>query len=133
MLSDYVEKIMRGGITNFAKEAQKTPYESQLLISWDDYNQKPKYKSLIQDGTSREVTFNQILNVKFDMLNREAIVGQFITGVLDRYSKEMSCMMRECFVLIFLEQTSAEEDELRLYLYKGKEKIRELELEQLLM
>jgi hypothetical protein len=133
MLIEYVEKIMRGGITNFAKQEDKTPYESQLLITWDDANQKPLYKSLIQNSTSRPVTFNQILNVKFDMLNREAIVGQFITGVLDRYSKQMDCMMSQCFVLIFLEQTSEEDDELKLYLYKGKEKIRELELEQLLM
>ena len=133
MLSEYVEKIMRGGITNFAKQAGKTPYESQILITWDDANQKPKYKKLIQDLGSEEVTFNQILNVKFDMLNREAIVGQFITGILDRYSRELNCLMSQCFVLIFLEQTSEEEDELRLYLYKGSEKIRELELEQLLM
>ncbi len=133
MLSEYVEKIMRNGITNFAKQATRSEQEVQLLITWDDANQSPKYKKLVNGLPSEEVTFNQILNVKFDMLNRAAIVGQFITTTLDRYSKELNCMMNQAYVLISLEKTGEEEDELKLYLYRGKEQIKELELEQLLM
>lgn len=133
MLSEYVEKIMRNGISNFAKQASKSEQEVQLLITWDDTNQCPKYKKLVSGLPSEEVTFNQILNVKFDMLNRGAIVGQFITTTLDRYSKELNCMMSQAYVLIALEPKGEDEDELKLYLYRGKEQVKQLELEQLLM
>jgi len=133
MLVEYVEKIMRNGISHFAKEASKSEQEVQLLITWDEANECPKYKKLIQGQPSEDVTFNQILNVKFDMLNRAAIVGQFITKTLDRYSKEFEYPMNRVFVLISLERISEDEDELNLYLYRGMEQVKKLDLEQLLM
>jgi hypothetical protein len=132
MLTEYVEKIMRNGISNFAKQASKSEQEVQILITWDDNNQCPKYKKLIIGLMSEEVTFNQILNVSFDMLNRGAIVGQFITTTLDRYSKELNCMMSQAYILIALEKRGQDDDELCLYLYRGKEKVKQLDLEQIL-
>jgi hypothetical protein len=133
MLSEYVEKIMRNGIRNFANKASKREQDVQILIAWDDSNNCPKYKRLISGEPTQEVTFNEILDVKFDMLNRGAIVGQFITNTLDRYSKEMNCMMSQAYVIIALELKGVDEDELKLYLYKGKEQVKQLDLEQLLM
>jgi hypothetical protein len=132
MLTEYVEKIMRNGISNFAKEASKSEQDVQILITWDDANQCPKYKKLVSGEPSQEVTFNQILNVSFDMLNRAAIVGQFITTTLDRYSKELNCMMSQAYILIALETRGQDDDELCLYLYRGKEKVKQLDLEQIL-
>lgn len=130
MITEYVEKIMRNGINNFSQELSKSPQEVQILIYWDAEEEKPKYKKMVQGEKSEIVTFNQILNVRFDMMNREAICGNFITGTLQRYSKELSCEMSNLFVVIYL--IDDEEKDVRLYLYKNSEAIKEIELEEIL-
>jgi hypothetical protein len=130
MITEYVEKIMRNGINNFSQELNKSPKEVQILIFWDAEEEKPKYKKMVQGEKSEVVTFNQILNVRFDMMNREAICGNFITGTLQKYSKELSCEMSNLFVVIYL--VDDEEKDVRLCLYKNSEAIKEIELEEIL-
>jgi len=130
MITEYVEKIMRNGINNFSQELNKSPQEVQILIFWDAEEEKPKYKKMVQGEKSEVVTFNQILNVRFDMMNREAICGNFITGTLQKYSKELSCEMSNLFVVIYL--VDDEEKDVRLCLYKNSEAIKEIELEEIL-
>jgi hypothetical protein len=130
MITEYVEKIMRNGINNFSQELNKSPQEVQILIFWDAEEDKPKYKKMVQGEKSEVVTFNQILNVRFDMMNREAICGNFITGTLQKYSKELSCEMSNLFVVIYL--IDDEEKDVRLCLYKNSDAIKEIELEEIL-
>lgn len=130
MITEYVEKIMRNGINNFSQELNRSPQEVQILICWDAEEEKPKYKKMVQGEKSEVVTFNQILNVRFDMMNREAICGNFITGTLQKYSKELSCEMSNLFVVIYL--VDDEEKDVRLCLYKNSEAIKEIELEEIL-
>jgi ABC-type sulfate transport system substrate-binding protein len=130
MITEYVEKIMRNGINNFSQELNKSPQEVQILIFWDAEEEKPKYKKMVQGEKSEVVTFNQILNVRFDMMNREAICGNFITGTLQKYSKELSCEMSNLFVVIYL--VDDEEKDVRLWLYKNSDAIKEIELEEIL-
>jgi len=132
MIQEYVEKIMRDGINNFAVKHEKTIDEVQILISWNEDEQKPNYKKMIQGEGSIPVTFNQILDVRFDMMNREAICGSFITKTLDRFSKELSCMMSNLFVVIYLVATDEGED-VKLHLYRGSEAIKEIILEEILI
>jgi hypothetical protein len=130
MITEYVEKIMRNGINNFSQELSKSPQDVQILIYWDAEEEKPKYKKMVQGEKSEVVTFNQILNVRFDMMNREAICGNFITGTLQKYSKELSCEMSNLFVVIYLVED--EEKDVRLFLYKNSDAIKEIELEEIL-
>lgn len=130
MITEYVEKIMRNGINNFSQELSKSPQDVQILIYWDAEEEKPKYKKMVQGEKSEVVTFNQILNVRFDMMNREAICGNFITGTLQKYSKELSCEMSNLFVVIYLIED--EEKDVRLFLYKNSDAIKEIELEEIL-
>jgi len=64
------------------------------------------------------------------MMNREAICGNFITGTLQKYSKELSCEMSNLFVVIYL--VDDEEKDVRLWLYKNSDAIKEIELEEIL-
>ncbi len=131
MITEYVEKIMRNGINHFSQELAKSNQEVQLLIFWDAQEEKPKYKKLVQGSKNEIVSFNQILNVRFDMMNREGICGNFIAKTLDNFSKELSCEMTELFIIIHLEPSEDIED-VKLHLYKGQKLIQELDLEQIL-
>ena len=131
MITDYVEKIMRNGIDHFSKELNKSNQEVQLLIFWDAEEEKPKYKKLVQGSSNEIVSFNQILNVRFDMINREGICANFISKTLERFSKQLECPMTELFIVIHLEP-SEEVDDVKLHLYKKQNLIQELDLEQIL-
>ena len=132
MIQEYVENIMRNGINNFATKHEKTIDEVQILISWNEEEQRPNYKKMIQGEGSIPVTFNQILDVRFDMMNREAMCGSFITKTLDRFSKELDCAMSNLFVVIYLMATD-DGDEVKLHLYRGNEAIKEIILEEILI
>jgi len=131
MLTEYVEKIMRNGINHFSEELKKSNQEVQLLIFWDAEEEKPKYKRLVQGSPSEVVTFNQILNVRFDMMNREGICGNFITSTLQRFSQGLNCAMTELFIVINLEP-SEDIENVKLHLYQKQILIQELDLEQIL-
>jgi hypothetical protein len=131
MITDYVEKIMRNGIDHFSKELNKSNQEVQLLIFWDAEEEKPKYKKLVQGSSNEIVSFNQILNVRFDMMNREGICANFISKTLERFSKQLECPMTELFIVIHLEPNE-DVDDVKLHLYKKQNLIQELDLEQIL-
>ena len=130
MINEYVEKIMRNGITHFAEQLQKPTADIQILILWDKDTESVKYKKMIRGGESVYIKFNEILNVKFDLMGREGICGNFITNTLRKYSKEYSCEMSELFVVIYLMEE--EEKDIRLFLYRNSEAIKEIELEEIL-
>jgi hypothetical protein len=131
MITDYVEKIMRNGIDHFSKELNKSNQEVQLLIFWDAEEEKPKYKKLVQGSSNEIVSFNQILNVRFDMMNREGICANFISKTLERFSNQLECPMTELFIVIHLEPNE-DVDDVKLHLYKKQNLIQELDLEQIL-
>lgn len=131
MVQEYVENIMRNGIKNFASKHQKTIDEVQILILWNEEEQRPNYKKMISGEGSFPVTFKEILDVKFDMMNREAMCGMFITKTLERYSKELQCAMSSLFVIIYLHESEDFED-VKLHLYRGSEAIKEINLEEIL-
>jgi hypothetical protein len=130
MINEYVEKIMRNGITHFAEQLQKPTADIQILILWDNDSDSVKYKKMVRDSESAYIKFNEILNVKFDLMNREAICGNFITNTLRKYSNEFSCEMSHLFVVIYLMEE--EEKDIRLFLYRNSEAIKEIELEEIL-
>jgi hypothetical protein len=130
MINEYVEKIMRNGITHFAEQLQKPTADIQILILWDKDSDSVKYKKMVRGSESVYVKFNEILNVKFDLMNREAICGNFITNTLKKYSNQFSCEMSHLFVVIYLMEE--EEKDIRLFLYKNTEAIKEIELEEIL-
>ena len=130
MINEYVEKIMRNGITHFAEQLQKPTADIQILILWDKDTESVKYKKMIRGGESVYIKFNEILNVKFDLMGREGICGNFITNTLRKYSKEYSYEMSELFVVIYL--LEEEEKDIRLFLYRNTEAIKEIELEEIL-
>lgn len=132
MVAEYVQGIMQKGIRNFAKQLKRPNDEVQLLISWNAEEGRPRFRKMVVDMPHQDITFNDVLGVKFDMFNREEMVRTFITKTMENYSEELDCPKEHLFILISLTENIEEQDELKLFLYKGNEQIKELHLEQLL-
>jgi hypothetical protein len=135
MINDYVENIMRNGINNFAEELEISNKQVQIMILWSEEEERPKYKKITSTGVIEPITFNQILKVKFDLMNREFICANFIAKTLAKFSKELNCPMKELFVMICLEDVVEEEVEIeaiKLYLYHKTKLIQPIVLEEIL-
>lgn len=132
MVAEYVQGIMQKGIARFAKELKRPNDEVQLLISWNSDEGRPRFKKMVVDMPHQDITFNDVLGVRFDFLNREQIVNAFITKTMQTYSEELECYKEQLYIVIALLEDAEGNDELKLHLFKGNEKIKELQLEQLL-
>lgn len=104
------KNIMANAIKNFAKESNLDIKEVQFLISTDDEKScTPKYRFLIKHKPQREVSFNEILNVKVDFLGREMIASPFIANTIRRLSKENECSTLDVNVLIYSQDPDVKE------------------------
>ena len=132
MVAEYVKGIMQKGIARFAKELKKPNEEVQLLISWSADEGRPRFKKMVVGMPNQDITFNDVLGVKFDFLNREQIVNDFITKTLESEAEQLQCYKEQLFIVIALFEDEEGFDEVKLQLFKGGESIKELQLESLL-
>jgi len=132
MVAEYVKGIMQKGIARFAKQLKKPNEEVQLLISWSADEGRPRFKKMVVGMPNQDITFNDVLGVKFDFLNREQIVNDFITKTLESEAEQLQCYKEQLFIVIALFEDAEGFDEVKLQLFKGGESIKELQLESLL-
>jgi hypothetical protein len=115
-LEKQTQKIMREAIERYAKENDVSNERVQLLIYTDNPDLEPKYKVLLDNKPLKEVSFNEILNVKLDFLGREFIATPFITSTIKRLMNESSCEFNEVNVLIYPKDKT---ENINLYFFVG--------------
>jgi len=120
---------MLKAIKNFAKEFEVAETKTQLMIQSSDEQCTPTYKVLVDNKVKREVTFNQILNVKLDFLGREIISTPFISSSLRKLRREQGCGWEDVSVLIYIQK---EEQEVpNLYFFEGIKPIKPITFDYL--
>lgn len=130
MIGQIVETTMRKALLRLAKERGTPANENQIIIGWNAERECLKYY-IVGGSGSKKVTFNEILSVRFDLMNREFVVSEFITKKFDSFSKTYKCEKKSLFVYIFLE--NGNDDDIKLCLYKGANKVKNIELEELFL
>ena len=93
--------VMLNAISNFSKEYEVSELETQLMIRATDSDCTPKYQVLVNNKFKKDVTFNEILNVKLDFLGREHIVSPFIARSLRKLRNEHKCEVDKMSILIY--------------------------------
>lgn len=122
-------EIMLKAIKNFAKEFEVAETNTQLMIQSSDEQCTPTYKVLVDNKVKKEVTFNQILNVKLDFLGREIISTPFISSSLRKLRREQGCGWEDVSVLIYIQK---EEQEVpNLYFFEGIKPIKPITFDYL--
>jgi len=121
------KEIMLKAISNFSKEFEVDTTKTQLMILASDDNCSPKYQVLLNNKVVRDVTFNEILNVKLDFLGREMIASPFIAGSLRKLRNEQECSWEEVKVLIYKQKE--EQDSPNMYFFKGNKPIKPITMD----
>jgi len=114
-LESQTKKIMKAAIERYAEEQKVESDKVQLLIYTDNPDCEPKYKVLVHNKPLKQVSFNEILNVKLDFLGRELIATPFIKSSLKKMIRQTNCSYEEANVLIYT--SNNEEDSIKLYFF----------------
>ena len=119
--------IMLSAINNFSKEFEVETTKTQLMIKASDENCTPKYQLLLNNKVVRDITFNEILNLKIDFLGREMIATPFIASSLRKLRNEHECGWEEVNVLIYKEKQ--EQDFPNMYFFQGSKPIKPITMD----
>lgn len=121
--------IMLNAIKNFSKEYDVAETKTQLMINASDENCTPIYKVLVDNKVKKQVTFNEILNVKLDFLGREIIATPFIASSLRKLRREQGCGFEDLNILIYKQK----EDQAipNLYFFEGVKPIKPITFDYL--
>lgn len=101
MLVEQTTRTMRSAIERYAKENNVSNSGCQLTIRALNEECDPYYEVLINWKPLKRVTFNEILNVKFDLLARELMATPFIRNSLKRLLQEKGIAWDKVSVYIY--------------------------------
>lgn len=117
------------GLLNFAKELGASPKEVQLVISAKDTEGIPKYSVLSKYKHVKEVTFKQILNLKIDMLQREAVAEPFLQKALQNIAKQSKTDLMKLQIMII--STDEKAEQMKYFIYGDFKLIKEITIEHI--
>tara|TARA_R110000803_G_scaffold110211_1_gene178595 strand:- start:550 stop:972 length:423 start_codon:yes stop_codon:yes gene_type:complete len=80
--------VMLDAIKRYAKEYETNETNAQIMIKAIDSNCSPSYLLLINNKIVKQITFNEILNVKIDFLGREFMASPIIASALRRLKNQ---------------------------------------------
>ena len=126
-LQKSTKDIMLSAINNFSKEFEVETTKTQLMIKASDENCTPKYQVLLNNKVVRDVTFNEILNLKIDFLGREMIATPFIASSLRKLRNEHECGWEELNVLIYKQKE--EQDSPNMYFFQGSKPVKPITMD----
>ena len=116
------EDIMINAINRFAKSYNIESTKTQLMIKASDEDCAPRYQLLLNNRFEKDLTFNEILNVKLDFLGREIIATPFIASSLRRLRREHPCDYRDVNILIY--KAKEENKNPSLYFFEGTKAVK---------
>lgn len=117
--------VMLKAISNFSKHYEVSELDTQLMIRATDNDCTPKYQVLVHNKHKKDVSFNEILNVKLDFLGREHIVSPFIASSLRKLRNEHNCEVEDMSILIY--KREADTTKPYLYFFEGTKAIKPID------
>ena len=123
------KSVMANALMRYANENNTDYTQSQILICSDSPECTPSYKILKNHKILKDVTFNDLLNVKIDFLGRELVATPFIKNCIKRITKENSCNFNEVNVLVYSKDQECKK--IKLYLFIGTTPTKEITFDYL--
>lgn len=103
MIEGIVNKIIIGGIKNFAKNFDTTEDKTQIRIYYNE-NGQVAYDACVNWQPKDQVSFKQILNKKLDLLGYEQLSTPIFEKSLVRFSEQLQIKKSEISVFIFYQK-----------------------------
>jgi hypothetical protein len=126
VIVDKFNEIIYRACERYGKLEGVEASKMQVLFSLDDEGEV-KYSLLKEYRPYKEVTFNEILNVKIDFRGYSLIVPPFIKDTINNCSEELQASVKNLFVMCLVKRDM----DVGIYLYNEKEPVKEIILADL--
>lgn len=123
------KEVMLNAISRFAKEYEVKENQCQLMIKASDSNCTPMYQILVNNKWKKNVSFNEILDLKIDFLGRELIITPFISKTLRKLKKEQEDKIDFENINVLVYKVKEEQDYPLLYFFNGVTPIKPITLD----
>lgn len=102
---DKVKGTMNNALSNFSKELNVPVTDVSIVITTNDESEgTPIYELYKREENKnaliKEITFNEILNVKIDFQGREQMAAPFLAETLKRMAKETDCSPKDIELMV---------------------------------
>ncbi len=122
------KSIFKKALVNFAEKNEVVCSENQLLIRANSKGE-PFYTYCIDFKEKNRISFKEVLGVKVDFKNREAIAEPFITKTISRLKDKHSCNSED--VKIYACTFDEKAKDVYLFGYINNEKIGQISFDWL--
>lgn len=136
MVQNIVEKTMKKAILKYSALEDKNATSIQMMIHTKNEELIPEYFYLVdgspkrtEDGKTKSLTFTEMLDKKFDLLNKEMIAAQWLKSWFKNISKENECKASEIYINISADNDNI--DNIKIKLYKNATGLREVSLQEI--
>jgi hypothetical protein len=138
MVKGQVKKIMKSALVRFAKENNVETEKVAIFIHTKTDDCEPLYFKTVSGitekdsvtGATKSLDFNRdILNVKFDLMQRAYLTANFMKGYISSVAEVEDINAKEIYILIGSKNTDA--SELKFVLYHKSKALRGLTLEDI--
>jgi|19_taG_2_1085344.scaffolds.fasta_scaffold55005_2 hypothetical protein len=136
MIRGKIENIMRTALVKFSNEEKESVNDIKIVIHTKHEEYIPEYFYLVkgvpkkdENGKTKAITFNQILDKKFDLLNKEMIAAQYLKNWFKNVGKDVEASPKELYVMIGADDEEAKK--LYFALFKNGEPLKELKLDEI--
>ena len=137
MVKGQVKKIMKSALVRFAKENNVETEKVAIFIHTKSDDCEPLYFKTVSgitdkddNGNTKSLDFNRdILNVKFDLMQRAYLTANFMKGYISSVAEVEEINAKEIYILIGSKNTDA--SELKFVLYHKSKALRGLTLEDI--
>ena len=136
MVQNIVEKTMKKAILKYSALEDKNATSIQMMIHTKNEDLIPEYFYLVdgipkraENGQTQSLTFTEMLDKKFDLLNKELIAAQWLKSWFKTISTDNNCSASEIYINISTESDKIEN--IKIKLYKNSTGIREVSLKEI--
>tara|TARA_R110000824_G_scaffold139685_16_gene305019 strand:+ start:1014 stop:1436 length:423 start_codon:yes stop_codon:yes gene_type:complete len=136
MVQNIVEKTMKKAILKYSALEDTNATSIQMMIHTKNEELVPEYFYLVdgipkrnEKGETKSLTFIEILDKKFDLLNKELIAATWLTSWFKTISDDIECKPSEIYINISAENDKIEN--IKIKLYKNSTGIREVSLKEI--
>jgi len=136
MIKDKIEGIMRKALLKYSSLEEELINDIKIVIHTKNDEYIPEYFYLVkgipkqdENGNQKTITFNEILDKKFDLLNKEMIAAQFLKNWFKNAGNDIKASPKELYVMI--ESGDEKAEKLLFALYKNADPVRSLSLDEI--
>jgi hypothetical protein len=131
--SEIIEGKIQKGIYRMAKKYGSEPYETQILIGFNEEKTEFIYKILRENEPPHPITFKEFMDIgRIDLMQLEAMFEATLGKAFMEQSSELECSMSAIWFIISIAPLDESVDKLNYSLYQGKEYKKEITIEEII-